>query len=81
MIYEIWTVEIYHAKIEVSFIKMLEDYYFNPTDTYANYYKGELEALFLQQVYGYPLGVKTFSISRTLKSLTKKNLLITTQLG
>lgn len=29
MMFEIWTIEIYHAKIEISFLKMLEDYYFN----------------------------------------------------
>jgi len=32
MNYEIWTVEIYNAKIEVSFIKMLENYYFTNTE-------------------------------------------------
>lgn len=47
MIYEVWTVEIYHAKIEVSFIKMLENHYFSKTDLRVNYYKSDLEALFL----------------------------------
>lgn len=48
MNYEIWTVEIYHAKIEVSFIKMLENYYFTNTEYIMNYYKSDLEAFFLQ---------------------------------
>lgn len=48
MMFEVWTVEIYHAKIEVSFIKMLENYYFTQTPIVTNYYKGDFEAFFLQ---------------------------------
>ncbi|CAD8049437.1 unnamed protein product [Paramecium sonneborni] len=81
MMFEIWTVEIYHAKIEVSFIKMLENYYFTKTPIITNYYKADFEAFFLQQVYGYPLGIKYLGMSKTLKSLTKKNLLIITTSG
>ncbi|CAD8212319.1 unnamed protein product [Paramecium octaurelia] len=81
MMFEIWTVEIYHAKIEVSFIKMLENYYFTKTPIITNYYKADFEAFFLQQVYGCPLGIKYLGMSRTLKSLTKKNLLIITTSG
>ncbi|CAD8133843.1 unnamed protein product [Paramecium octaurelia] len=81
MMFEIWTVEIYHAKIEVSFIKMLENYYFTKTPIITNYYKADFEAFFLQQVYGYPFGIKYLGMSRTQKSLTKKNLLIITTSG
>ncbi|CAD8050678.1 unnamed protein product [Paramecium sonneborni] len=81
MMFEIWTVEIYHAKVEVSFIKMLENYYFTKTPIITNYYKADFEAFFLQQVYGYPLGIKYLGMSKTLKSLTKKNLLVITTSG
>ncbi|CAD8141709.1 unnamed protein product [Paramecium octaurelia] len=78
MIFEIWTVEIYHMKIECSFIKMLEYYYFSQDPTNKHYYKIKHNAVFLQQVYGFPLGIKFLGITRTRKSLTKKNLLIIT---
>ncbi|CAD8149012.1 unnamed protein product [Paramecium pentaurelia] len=78
MIFEIWTIEIYHMTIECSFIKMLEYYYFSQDPIIKNYYQTDYNAIFLQQVYGYPLGIRYLGISKTKNSLTKKNLLIIT---
>jgi hypothetical protein len=47
-IYEIWAIEGYHTKIEISFLNILEDYYFNSKEeTVLNYYDSELQAVFL----------------------------------
>ncbi|CAD8052428.1 unnamed protein product [Paramecium sonneborni] len=81
MMFEIWTTEIYHSRIEFSFINMLEDYYFSLNPIITNYYQAESEIVFLQQIYGYPLGIKHLGISKSKKSLTKKNLLIITTFG
>lgn len=78
-IYEIWSIEAYHTKIEISFLRILEDYYFNQKEeTRLNYYDAELQSVFLQQVYGFPLGAKFLGISKSKKLLTKKNLIVIT---
>ncbi|CAK90865.1 unnamed protein product (macronuclear) [Paramecium tetraurelia] len=85
MIFEIWTVEIYHMKRSVhlqkcqSIIISLKIQQINIIMKQNTILFSNSKYIdFLQQVYGFPLGIKYLGITRTRKSLTKKNLLIIT---
>lgn len=57
-IYEIWTVEGYSNKIENSFVKILTNYYFKGSAyEKVNLYEEDIDLIFLEQKYGFPLGV------------------------
>ncbi|EGR33603.1 hypothetical protein IMG5_048200 [Ichthyophthirius multifiliis] len=78
-IFEIWAIEFYANKIENSFLRMLQNYYFQTSQyEHFNYLKQNIQVVPLEQKYGFPLGIKKVDAVYTKLCITKRNLIVIT---